>query len=186
VRIVVTSERMVIEEARRAYTQLCLFDLAVDAVVMNRLLPPDAAAEPFFRDWARVERERRAEVEAHFAPLPVLEAALGDDEIIGRAALSAHAAALFGDLEPHAVLGTGERIRFERSAALVPLPGATADDLEVAKVEGELVVRSGDRRRAIVLPRGLARQSLVGAALADGELRVEFAAPDAGGAGGSR
>ncbi len=179
VRLVVTSERMVIEEARRAYTQLCLFDLAADAVVVNRMLPPDAAAEPFFHEWVRVERARRAEIEAHFAPLPVLEGVLADDEIIGRDALATHAASLFGEREPHAVLGTGARVRFERTAALVPLPGARADDLEVAKIEGEIVVRFGGQRRAIVLPRGLARQSLVTASLAEGELRIEFAAAEA-------
>jgi len=179
VRLVLTTERMVIEEARRAYTQLCLFDLAADAVVVNRVLPPDAAAEPFFRDWIRVERERQSEIESHFAPLPVLQGVLADDEIIGVDALAAHAASLFADHEPHAVLGTGARVRFERTAALVPLPGARADDLEVAKIAGEVVVRFGDRRRAIVLPRGLARQSLVAASLAEGELRIDFSAAEA-------
>jgi arsenite-transporting ATPase len=178
VRLVVTSERMVIEEARRAYTELCLFDLAIDAVVMNRVLPPEAAAEPFFRDWVRVQSERREEIDAFFAPLPVLEGTLAEDEIVGLTALSSHALGLFGGREPHAVIGSAPRIRFEQGAALLPLPGARAAELEVAKVEGELVVRAGDRRRAIVLPRGLARCALASASLVEGQLRVEFAPPE--------
>ena len=39
VRLVVTPERMVIDEALRARTDLALFELGCDAVVMNRLLP---------------------------------------------------------------------------------------------------------------------------------------------------
>lgn len=180
VRIVATPERMVIEEARRAYTELCLFDLAVDAVVMNRVLPASAADEPFFRDQVERQAERRRELVEHFAPLPVLDGLLGEDELVGLEALSAHGAALFGDRAPHAELGSGARLRFEGATARLPLPGAHADDLEVAKVDGELVVRAGDRRRAIVLPRTLARRALASAALVDGELRVEFAAAEAG------
>lgn len=180
VRMVVTSERMVIDEARRAYTDLCLFDLAVDAVVMNRMLPPDAGAEPFFEDWLRVQVARRKEIDQQFGPLPVLEAELANDEIVGLQALSDHAAALFGDREPHAVLASTARMRFEPSAAFLPLPGASAKDLDVTKVEGELVIRTAGRRRGIVLPRALARRALASASLEGGELRVEFTAAEEG------
>ena len=44
VRLVVTPERMVIDEARRAYTELALFEVGCDAVVVNRLLPDAALA----------------------------------------------------------------------------------------------------------------------------------------------
>ena len=47
VRIVVTPESMVIEEARRSLTDLCLFQLASDAVIMNRILPEEAIREEF-------------------------------------------------------------------------------------------------------------------------------------------
>ena len=57
-RIVVTPERVVMEEARRAYTELALFEVPCDAVVMNRLLPQSAAQEEFFRDWSRLQDER--------------------------------------------------------------------------------------------------------------------------------
>ena len=183
VRIVVTPERMVIDEARRAYTDLCLFDLACDAVVMNRMFPAEAGNEPFFAEWMHVQADRRAEVEAHFAPLPVLDGVLADDEVVGLDALSAHGARLFGDRLPHECLARPERLRFEsRSAgsparAVLPLPGARADDLDVAKIEDELVISTAGTRRAIKLPRALSRQTLSDASLRDGMLRVEFAMP---------
>jgi len=183
VRIVVTPERMVIDEARRAYTDLCLFDLACDAVVMNRMFPAEAGDEPFFAEWMQVQASRRAEVEAHFAPLPVLDGVLADDEVIGLDALSAHGERLFGARMPHDCLARPERLRFEsRSAgsparAVLPLPGARADDLDVAKVEDELVISTAGVRRAIKLPRALSRQTLADASLRDGMLRVEFTMP---------
>jgi arsenite-transporting ATPase len=39
VRLVVNAEKMVVAEARRAYTYLNLYDYGVDAIVVNRLLP---------------------------------------------------------------------------------------------------------------------------------------------------
>jgi arsenite-transporting ATPase len=183
VRMVVTPERMVIDEARRAFTDLALFDIACDAVVMNRLRPDAARQEPFFQDWARVEEERREEVATLFAPLPILMAPLRDDEVLGLDALRAHGEALFQHLEPDAVLGERARVRFvaEKRGWRVelPLPHADRAGLDVSKLEGELIVRAGSRRRALPLPRKLAALSLAGAFFEGDTLVVRLAPPAA-------
>jgi arsenite-transporting ATPase len=180
VRIVVTPERMVIDEALRAHTDLALFELACDAVVMNRLFPPEAAAESFFEGWGRWQEERLAEVTDAFAPLPILRAPLARDEVVGVAALAAHGAALFGDADPAARLCDAPRLRFRRARGEVrvelPLPHATKDALDVAKLDDALLVRTGNRRRSIPLPRKLASLVLVGAKLDAGCLVVRLAA----------
>jgi arsenite-transporting ATPase len=179
VRLVVTPERLVIDEALRAHTDLALFELPCDAVVMNRLLPETAAAESFFRDWGRVQAERLAEVEEIFAPLRVLRAPLREDEVTGPAALARHGAELFGPVEPGAVLSAAPRVTFAREEggwrAELPLPHADRDSLDVAKLGDELVIRSGGRRRALRLPRRIASLSLAGARLQAGRLVVRFA-----------
>ncbi len=179
VRLVVTPERMVIDEARRAFTDLCLFDVASDAVVMNRLLPPEAAEEEFFRDWVAIQAERRDEVVRAFEPLRVLDAPLREDEVTGVESLASHGRELFGAHEPDAILAAAPRVRFERSTdgyrARLPLPGARPADLDVSKVEDELVVRAGERRRSVLLPRRVAPLELEGARWSEGELVVSFA-----------
>jgi arsenite-transporting ATPase len=178
VRLVVTPERMVIDEALRAHTDLALFEVPCDAVVMNRLLPEAAAREPFFRDWSRLQAERVAEVESRFAPLPVLRAPLREDEVVGVAGLAEHGAELFGDRDPAARLAEGPRLRFAREGASLrlelPLPGAESGAVEVAKRGGELFVRAGSLRRSVPLPRPLARAALGTARLAAGTLVVSF------------
>ena len=178
VRLVVTPERMVIEEARRAFTDLALFEIPCDAVVMNRLLPPIAAREVFFHDWGRLQEERRREVEALFAPLPVLPAPLRDDELTGIEALRAHGDELFGERAPDAILGISGRVRFARDATGyrvdLPLPHAERAALDVSKLEDELVVRSAGRRRALKLPRRLAALSLASARFEHDVLVVRF------------
>jgi arsenite-transporting ATPase len=179
-RMVVTPERMVIDEARRAFTELSLFELTCDAVVMNRLLPQEATEEAFFRDWGRIQRERVEEVQAHFAPLTVFFAPLQDDEVIGLERLAEHGAAIFGDVDPAASLPASERVRFTRGTegyeVHLPLPGARADELDVVMVADELVVRAGSRRRALKLPGRIAACTLGAARLEAGELVVAFEA----------
>jgi len=179
VRLVLTPERMVIDEARRAHTDLVLFDLRCDAVVMNRLLPGAARAESFFRDWGAVQAERAREVADTFAPLPVLEGPLQDDEVVGLARLARQGEALFAGRAPDAVLCRAPRPRFTPAGRgfrlSLPLPGVAPEALDVAKVDDELVVSTGARRRAIVLPRRVASLALAGARLEGGRLVVRFA-----------
>jgi arsenite-transporting ATPase len=181
VRIVVTPERMVIDEARRAHTELALFEVPCDAVVMNRLLPADAAREDFFRDWGRLQEQRCREVESWFAPLPVLRAPLQADEVTGIARLGELGETLFDGVEPDAVLSRAPRVRFGRDAGdyvvRVPLPGAEREGLDVAVIEDDLVVTTGLRRRAIALPRRMAGLELARARLEAGWLVVRLARP---------
>ncbi len=178
VRLVLTPERMVIDEARRAWTDLSLFELSCDAVVMNRMLPDAAVSEAFFADWGRLQEERLREVAEHFAPLPVLPAALQDDEVTGLERLAAHGEALFGARDPAAVLSSSPRISFERDASgyvvRLPLPHADPSRLDVVKVDDELVVRAGALRRTLRLPRRIAPLELAGAHFEDDALRVRF------------
>ena len=187
VRLVLTPERMVIDEARRAYTELALFEVPCDAVVLNRMLPPEAGELAFFRDWQRVQAERRSEVEELFAPLPLLEAPLQDDEVTGLERLAAHGERLFGERLPHALLCESPRVRFTRDGdefvASVPLPGADAQHLDVAKLDDDLVVTTPARRRRLRLPRRYAALSLTEARLVGPTLEVRFARPAQGSEG---
>ena len=177
-RLVLTPERMVIDEARRAYRDLALFEVRCDAVVMNRFLPDAVTEEVFFRDWLEVQNERREEVESLFAPLPVLTAPLQEDEVVGLESLSIHGKALFDGFDPCAILGVSGALRLQSSEQgyqlKMPLPGASADEIDVSVVEDELHVRSGDRRRALFLPATLAGAAVRGARLQGNELMIEF------------
>jgi arsenite-transporting ATPase len=178
VRLVVTPERMVINEARRAHTELALFEVACDAVVANRVLPDGALREPFFADWGRLQSERLSEIESLFSPLPVLCAPLQDDEVIGLERLAAHGRALFAGAAPDAVLCRAEPVRFARARGAywvrVPLPGVDPERLDVAVIDGELVISTAARRRKLTLPRRFAPLALRAARLDAGTLHVRF------------
>ncbi len=178
VRLVVTPERMVIDEACRAYTELALFEVGCDAVVVNRLLPDAALGEPFFRDWGRLQAERIAEVQDLFRPLAVFRAPLQDDEVVGLDRLAAHGRALFGDTSPDAVLSRAQPVRFARERGAywvrVPMPGVDPAHLDVAVIAGDLVITTPSRRRRLSLPRRFAPLTLRAARVDGGTLHVRF------------
>ena len=89
---------------------------------------------------------------------------------------------VFAGIQPEALLSDAPRLRFERNGcggyrALVPLPGAHADDLDVVKVAAELTVTTGVRRRAIALPPRMAPLDLHAARLEGATLVVELTRP---------
>jgi arsenite-transporting ATPase len=180
VRIVVTPERMVIDEARRAYTEFAMFEIPCDAIVMNRLLPDEAAREQFFQHWSRLQEERFREVEEVFEPLPVLRAPLLSDQVTGCERLAELGRHLFAKVDPGDVLSKSARVRFGRDErgffAQVPLPNASGDDLDVVVVDDELIITAGARRRFLNLPRRMARRSVLSAKLDGGRLTVHFGA----------
>ncbi len=178
IRFVVTPESMVIEEARRSLTDLCLFQIAGDAVILNRMLPAEACREDFFREWGRTQLERKREVEEIFSPMACLVARLQADEVRGVEALADHGEALFGPLDPGAQLGEIPRMRFERDVEgarlRLPLPGLDPKALDVARIEDELVIGVAGRRRKIALPVGFAKLEVERLAYRDEQLIVSF------------
>ncbi len=182
VRLVVTPERMVIDETLRARTDLALFDIRCDAVVLNRLLPEAAAIGPIFHAWYARQHRRRATIEHAFSPLPVLAAPLQQDEVLGLERLRAHGAVLFAGSAPEALLWDGPGLCFEETTGpagpvvemRLPLPHVRPAELDVAKVDDRLVIHTAGKRRPIPLPRRLASMEIRAARLREGTLSVQF------------
>ena len=177
VRLVVNPERMVIAEARRTYTYLSLFGYHVDAVIANRLLP-EAITDPWFASWKATHAEHLTAIEDGFAPLPVLRAELASDELVGIERLRAFGGTLYGDADPASVLYKGTPLKVQRrgkrSVLSIQIPFTARDDLELGRHDGELLVRVGPYRRALVLPDSLKRREVAGARMVDDRLEVTF------------
>ena len=101
----------------------------------------------------------------------------------GHARLSHHGELLFAGHEPDAGLSRPRRVRFAKDGegyrADVPLPHADLERLDVAKLADELLITTGERRRALPLPRRIAALDLVGARLEGAVLVVRFARAEA-------
>jgi arsenite-transporting ATPase len=177
VRLVVNAEKMVIAEARRAYTYLNLYDYGVDAVVVNRLLP-DSVRDPYFAGWREAQVRHMKTIEDSFAPIPILTARLYDREMFGLEALGALAEDVFEDVEPLDVLFRGATHDIVKNGdgydVVFQLPLAEKRSVDLSKKGPELLVKVGTYRRNILLPDALARLSAEGASFEEGALRVRL------------
>ncbi|TMF25692.1 MAG: ArsA family ATPase [Chloroflexi bacterium] len=178
VRIVLNLEKMVVKEAKRAYTYLSLFGYVTDAVIVNRLLPRDLHDE-LFQKWQRIHHRYQAEVEQSFSGIPIFNVPLFDREVVGETMLARMAQAIYGDEDPSRRFATSNPQRIDKEgsdyvlALKVPFVDKSAVDL--SRHNGDLYVTVGNYRREITLPRVLARRETAGASIEDGELRVRFA-----------
>jgi len=177
VRLVLNAEKMVIAEARRAYTYLNLYDYGVDAVVVNRLLP-DSVSDPYFARWREAQARHMKTIEESFAPIPILTARLYDREMFGLEALGALADDVFGETEPLDVLFKGATHDIVKNGdgydVVFQLPLAEKRSVDLSKKGAELLVKVGNYRRNILLPAALARLSAAGASFEEGTLRVRL------------
>jgi len=180
-RLVMTPDRMVISEAMRTFTYLNLYGYLTDAVVVNRVFPPEVEGT-YFGPWRERQQEHLELVESAFSPVPVLRAPYFEAEVVGPAMLDRLADALFADGDPAAVLHSTlsqELVVGHHSARLrLDLPFAERGDVSLKKIGLELVVRVDGQKRTIMLPPGLADFKPREAKLEEGTLEVRFEASD--------
>ena len=176
-RLVMNPEKMVIAEARRTYTYLGLFGYAVDAAIVNRVLP-ESVTDSYFAKWREIQKEHLASVEEGFADVNIRHLPLFDQEMVGIDLLRTLGEELFGDDDPVAHLSTGRPFRVEDVGEdvvlVISVPLAEKGDVDVVRHGTELVVTVGPYRRSIILPDSLARRHVRRAQLIEGELRITF------------
>jgi arsenite-transporting ATPase len=190
VRLVMTPDRMVVDEARRTFTYLNLYGYLTDAVIVNRVF--GAEVGEYFGAWRERQQDQLGAVRDAFAPVPVLQAPYFEEEVVGAAMLDRLGDALFdaGAAEPQALLHhqVSERLELGRDGATLrlDLPFAQRGDLSLKRLGAELIVRVDGHKRTMLLPPALDDFAPTGAAFADGALVVTFdrAPVEAGSDGG--
>nr|NIP77993.1 ArsA family ATPase [Gemmatimonadota bacterium]NIQ52341.1 ArsA family ATPase [Gemmatimonadota bacterium]NIU72452.1 TRC40/GET3/ArsA family transport-energizing ATPase [Gammaproteobacteria bacterium]NIX42911.1 TRC40/GET3/ArsA family transport-energizing ATPase [Gemmatimonadota bacterium]NIY07087.1 TRC40/GET3/ArsA family transport-energizing ATPase [Gemmatimonadota bacterium] len=113
IRLVLNPERMVIEEGRRAYAYLQLYGYGIDAALVNRILPEAGVGEAL-RGYVEAQQRYLNEIEAGFAPLPILRAPHRGREVFGTEALRELGRELYGERDPTWVFYRGEAYRLVR------------------------------------------------------------------------
>src|SRR5881227_3603029 len=103
IRLVMNPDRMVIKESMRTFTYLNLYGYLTDAVVVNRVFPPEVDGG-YFGAWRAVQSEQMELVRSGFAPVPILTAPYFDQEVVGADMLDRLGEAIFGDEDAAALL----------------------------------------------------------------------------------
>jgi arsenite-transporting ATPase len=179
VRLVTNPERMVLRETQRAFVYFSLHGLAVDGVIVNRVLPAEVT-DQYFQEWRVSQARILAEIDGYFAPVPVKRVPLFTHEVLGRERLEELARSLYdGKEDPSAVTRTAAPYTFAKTPdgryeVCLQLPFAVKGEVGLFKKGDELVVEIGTLRRHIGLPASMASLSPGRAKLDNKVLTVEM------------
>jgi arsenite-transporting ATPase len=160
VRLVTNPERMVLRETQRAFVYFTLHGLAVDGILVNRVLPAEVT-DAYFQEWRASQTRILEEIDAYFAPVPVKRIPLFTHEVLGRERLEELARALYASGEDPAAIGRTEAPytfakRDGHYEVRLQLPFAAKGEVGLFKKGDELVVEIGTLRRHIGLPTSMA------------------------------
>jgi arsenite-transporting ATPase len=178
VRLVTNPEKMVLRETQRAFVYFSLHGLTIDAVIVNRVLPPEVR-DNWFSEWHTSQDRLLHEIDEYFAPIAVKHVPLFSHEILGMTRLEELAGVLYAqDEDPATVTRTEKPYSFAKQNGIytirVLLPFATKGEIGLFKKGDELVVEIGTFRRHIGLPLSMAALTPVRATLENRVLTVEM------------
>jgi arsenite-transporting ATPase len=177
IRLVMNPDRMVIKESMRTFTYLNLYGYLTDAVVVNRVFPPEVA-DGYFAGWRAVQSEQMELVRSGFAPVPILVAPYFEQEVVGPAMLDRLGDAVFDGVAAEELLFddlSQELVSSNGTAVLrLAIPFVEKADVELKKIGLEVIVRVGSQKRTIILPPTMAAYRPRGAQFEDGALSVRF------------
>ena len=177
VRLVVNPERMVINETKRAFTYLSLYNLTVEALIINRLLPEEDTGG-YFKEKLEEQRFYMKVIEESFSPLKMLKATQFSTELVGRASLEKLADMLFGDTDPTIVYSTEKAMAIYEDDGVdtlsIKLPFSQKEQVELYKTNDTLIVQVGWYKRSVTLPYTLGKKEATKAEFKDGRLLIRF------------
>ena len=176
VRLVTNPEKMVINETMRAYTYLSLYNLTVEALVINRLYDRNSTnADP---GKLKEQEHYMAIIDEIFQPLKMFHAHQYTLEVVGTNAVRRLADELFGDTDPSAVYSKENPLKIisrgGSTTIKLKVPFATTDQLELYTKRDAIIVDVGQYRRTIALPLGLYGREVSSADISDGLLTIRF------------
>lgn len=158
IRIVVNPEKMVIKEAQRSFTYLNIYDFNVDAVVVNRVIPENVT-DDYFKVWKDIQKKYKTEIIESFSPIPIYYAPLFENEIVGMEMLERMGEAIFKDEDPTEIKynGRAQKVNKEGEDYIlsIDMPFVDKKDLSLSQKGDELIIKAGNIKRNITLPRTL-------------------------------
>ena len=155
-RLVVNPEKIVLKETQRIFLYFSLYKMCIDAIVMNRILPP-SIEEKYFDDWKKSQRRYLKLAEEYFSPVPILPVNLLQSEPLGKRNLAKLGADIYGEHDPTQHFYHDQPYEFQQRNGQfiirIKLPFISRETIELNRLPEEVVVRVGEFKKHILLPR---------------------------------
>lgn len=176
IRLVTNPNRMSFNETKRAYTYLLLYGYNVDALIMNKVYPPESGE--FFKLWISAQEDILKETQYAFPELRFFSLSISKSETLGREELEKMGKELYGDEDPLKVFTKSKPVSYEKVdgkyTIKMKLPFARKQGINLFNRKGELVVEVENWRRIFYLPQSFSDKKPVSAEFINGELNIEM------------
>lgn len=183
IRLVTMPEKMVVEETKRNYMYLNLYNFNVDGIFINRILPVDINLS-FFDEWLQLQAGYLKELEEVFGMIPLYRIKWYDIEITGMKSLDRLVEEVLTDENLLAVQTTMRNEEYEKTKdgylLKVFLPCVKKQDIIMHETGTEVVIRIGNFKRSIPLPNVLRKYRVAGAKIAEDYLNIQFVREEGG------
>ncbi len=177
IRIVVNPEKMVIKEAQRSFTYLNIYDFNVDAIVVNKVIPENVT-DDYFKVWKDIQKKYKTDIMESFSPIPIYYAPLFETEVVGFKMLDRMAEEVFEKENPVEIKYTGRAQRIDNEGdgyvLTMVMPFLEKKELSLNQKGDELIIKAGNIKRNITLPRTLLNCSIKKAKFDDDKLKIWF------------
>ena len=155
IRIVANPEKMVVQEAKRAFSYLQLYGYNVDAIIINRIIPQ--MENEFLQKYISKQADYIKEIEESFEPIPIFKVPHQGEEVFGRTLLEAIGDSTYGDRNPSDVFHIEKPIEVTNIEngyrVKMKIPFIKSEDFELRKFGDELIIDIGNRRKNMFLPK---------------------------------
>ncbi|ATV36689.1 ArsA family ATPase [Fusobacterium pseudoperiodonticum] len=175
IRIVTTPEQIVLEEARRNYTCLQLYDFNVDAIYINKLYP-EKAMEGYFKDWEDIQKHNIQLAEESFSEQKLFKLEMQNNEINGKESLEKIAKILYQNINPIEIFCQTEAFKMDdingTRILSIKLPFLKAENISVKKEKDDIIISLLNERRRFHLPDKLRTRKITSYSYENSELKI--------------
>lgn len=177
IRIVSTPEKIVMNEAKRNFSYLHLFNYNVDAIIVNKIYPEEALSG-YFHQWIRKQEETLSDIRESFSGIPVFYLKLQQHELRTVSRLKAVSGTLYGDRNPEEILFRDTIFSVEKAGEKdvfkIKLPFFKLKDMDLSQKGDEITLVIKNERRKFILPAKLKNKEIQKAKYEDGMLKLFF------------
>lgn len=177
VRIVTLPEKMVVEETKRNYMYMNLYNFNVDGIYVNRILPEEIN-NPFFEEWIQMQRRYLKELEESFRALPIYQIPWYDEELKGAMAVERICKDSLSGNSVFKEKNISEREYFEQNEQgyllKVAIPFADNSEVDLYEAKTDIIIKIGNFKRNIPLPNVLRTYSITSAKIENSNLKLQF------------
>lgn len=176
IRLVAVPEKMAVEETKRNYMYMNLYNFNVDGIYINRILPKDIG-NAFFEKWLEIQGRYVIQLEECFAGLPIWRIRWYDEELRGIEAVERICKdVLLDDVFDSKTNRLREEFQENEQGYLlrVPVPYASKEEMDVYQSASDVVIRLGNFKRSIPLPDSIRTHVITSARLENDCLNMQF------------